>query len=131
MTLLSTRLDDSLYFLGCQPTVLDAIIYSYLAPLLKAPLPNPALQNHLKACTNLVKYVSRISLKCFEREYYDYEQQKAKDNSQKIRRDSENEFPNKRRNQLLAGLFAGVAMIGYALSNGIVDVNIINIKENK
>ncbi|XP_076232875.1 metaxin-1 [Calliopsis andreniformis] len=120
LTLLSRRLEDSLYFFGEKPTTLDAIIYSYLAPLLKAPLPNPALQNHLKACTNLVKYVSRISLKYFKNEYNDYEQQRTEEDIQKIRRNSETEFPHKRRNQFLAGLFAGLAMAGYALSNGIV-----------
>lgn len=65
LTLLSTRLGDSKYFFGNQPSSLDAIIYSYLAPLLKAPFPNPTLQNHLKACHNLVNFVIRISQKYF------------------------------------------------------------------
>ncbi|XP_076675498.1 metaxin-1 [Andrena cerasifolii] len=127
LTLLSTRLDNSKYFFGLKPSVLDAIIYSYLAPLLKAPLPNPALQNHLKACTNLVKYISRISQKYFANEYVEYKQQKAKEHAQKIRRDSETEFPNKRRNQVFAGLFAASVMAGYAFSTGIVEVP---LKEN-
>ncbi|XP_076226542.1 metaxin-1 isoform X4 [Nomia melanderi] len=120
LTLLSTRLEDSKYFFGKKPTVIDAILYSYLAPLLKVPLPNPALQNHLKACTNLVKYVSRISQKYFESEYQEYEQRKAEENTHKMRRDSESDFPNKRRNQVFAGIFATLAMVVYAVSTGIV-----------
>ncbi|XP_053976637.1 metaxin-1 isoform X1 [Hylaeus volcanicus] len=121
LTLLSTRLGDLEYFFGEKPTILDAIIYSYLALLLKVPLPNPALQNHLKACTNLVKYVSRISQRYFEYEYHNYEQRKAEENSQKMKSDSENDVPNKRWNQFLAGIFATLAMVGYAISTGIVE----------
>ncbi|XP_076656015.1 metaxin-1 [Halictus rubicundus] len=122
LTLLSTRLEDSKYFFGEKPTAIDAILYSYLAPLLKVPLPNPALQNHLKACTTLVKYISRISQKYFENEYQEYEQRKAEENVQKARRDSESDsdFPNKRRNQFFAGIFATLAMAAYAISTGIV-----------
>ena len=65
LTLLSNRLGESKYFFGNQATSLDAIIYSYLAPLLRAPFPNPTLQNHLKACNNLVSFVIRISQKYF------------------------------------------------------------------
>ncbi|XP_078041458.1 metaxin-1 isoform X5 [Augochlora pura] len=121
LTLLSTRLEDSKhYFFGDKPTMIDAILYSYLAPLLKISLPNSALQNHLKACTNLVKYVSRISQKYFEKDCQEYEQRKAEENSNKVRRDSETDFPNKRRNQFFAGIFATLAMAAYAISTGIV-----------
>ncbi|XP_046749580.1 metaxin-1 [Diprion similis] len=122
LTLLSTRLGEREYFFGPHPTSLDAIIYSYLAPLLKAPLPNPALQNHLKACINLVKFVTRISQKYFPDICQEYERKKTEENVRKLRRDSENEFPHKKRNQFLAGIFATVAMVGYALSTGIVEV---------
>ncbi|XP_017789633.1 PREDICTED: metaxin-1 [Habropoda laboriosa] len=118
LTLLSTSLGDLDYFLGTEPTVLDAIIYSYLAPLLKAPLPNPALQNHLKACTNLVQYISRISERYFKDECREY---KTKENVRDMRRYSENEFPNKRRNQIFAGLFAALVMSTYVFSTGILE----------
>uniref|UniRef100_V9IIZ0 Metaxin-1 n=1 Tax=Apis cerana TaxID=7461 RepID=V9IIZ0_APICE len=118
LTLLSTSLGDSQYFLGQKPTILDAIVYSYLAPLLKAPLPNPALQNHLKACTNLVTFISRISEKYFANECCEY---KAKENAQNIRKYSQNEFPNKRRNQLLAGLVTTLIMATYIFSTGILE----------
>ncbi|XP_015435763.1 PREDICTED: metaxin-1 isoform X2 [Dufourea novaeangliae] len=120
LTLLSTRLEDSNYFFGDSPTILDATLYSYLALLLKIPLPNPTLQNHLKACTNLVKYVSRISQMYFEHENQEYEQRKADENTHTVKKDSESEFPNKRRNQVFAGVFATLAMAVYAVSNGLV-----------
>lgn len=123
MTLLSTRLGDADYFFGAQPTSLDALIYSYLAPLLKAPLPNPALQNHLKACTNLVKFVSRISQRYFESDYQQYEKIKSKEHNEKqLRSDSDDEFPHKRRNQILAGIFATFTMVTYAFVTGLVEV---------
>ncbi|KAL0131163.1 hypothetical protein PUN28_002613 [Cardiocondyla obscurior] len=131
LTLLSTRLGDENFFCGEQPSTIDAVVYSYLAPLLKAPLPNPILQNHLKACTNLVKYVSRISQRYFENDYQSYEKQKAEKNVERLRRDSESEFPNKRRNQIFAAIVAIVAMAGYALSTGIVEVLIYLLRSRK
>ncbi|XP_071581017.1 metaxin-1 isoform X3 [Temnothorax nylanderi] len=131
LTLLSTRLGDRDFFCGQQPNAIDAVVYSYLAPLLKAPLPNPVLQNHLKACTNLVKYVSRISQRYFEIEYQTYEKHRAEKNAERLRRDSESEFPNKRRNQILAALVAILAMTGYALSTGIVEVLVYLLRSRK
>lgn len=128
LTSLSSKLGDSEYFLGPLPTMLDAIVYSYLAPLLKTPLPSPPLQNHLKKCTNLVKFVTRISQRYFRDEYLQYEKTKVEDNTKKVRKDSQTEFPNKRRNQMLAGLFATVAMLSYALLTGKLEVP---IKDNK
>lgn len=43
-----------------RPSVVDALAFGYLAPLLNAPLPNAVLQNHLKACRNLVMFCRRI-----------------------------------------------------------------------
>ncbi|XP_011314561.1 metaxin-1 [Fopius arisanus] len=120
INLLSTRLGDADYFFGSQPTYLDAVVFSYLAPLLKIPLPNPSLQNHLKACTNLVKFVSRISQRYFEADYQKYEKIKSKENETKLSKDSDSEFPHKTRNQILAGIFATVAMVSYAIYTGIV-----------
>lgn len=123
ITLLSNRLGDKNdYFFGSQPTYLDAIVYSYLAPLLKIPLPNSSLQNHLKACTNLVKFISKISQRYFEQDYQNYEKIKTKENEKSRQNNGDNEFPNKRRNQFIAGVFATLAMVGYAFFTGIVEV---------
>jgi hypothetical protein len=37
--------------------------------------------------------------------------------------ESVSDFPNRRRHQILAGLFAAAAMTGYALSIGLVQVD--------
>lgn len=62
---LSNRLGDSHFFFGQYPCSLDAAVYGCLAPLLKAPFPSSLLQNHLKASTNLVKFIVRISQRYF------------------------------------------------------------------
>lgn len=72
-----------------------------------------------------MKYVSRISQRYFESEYQTYEKHKAEKNADRLRRDSECEFPNKRRNQILAAFVATLAMVGYALSVGIVEVSFV------
>jgi metaxin len=65
LTTLSTRLGDQEFFFGSHPTSLDATVYAYLAPLLKVPFPSPALQNYLKACPNLARFVVRITQRYF------------------------------------------------------------------
>ncbi|XP_034193489.2 metaxin-1 [Osmia lignaria lignaria] len=121
LAILSASLGDSNYFFGSEPTILDAIVYSYLAPLLKVPLPNPALQNHLKNCKNLVTFITRISERCFSSECQEY---KAKENAQNMKTSSNNDYPHKRRNQILAGLFTVVVMTTYVLSTGILKVSV-------
>lgn len=122
LNLLSNRLGDSDYFFGSSPTTLDAIIFSYLAPILRIPLPNAALQNHLKGCTNLENFVVRISVKYFENEYRSYEREKTKKVIEPTKSEDEIDFPNKSRNKFLAGVFATAAMFGYAIYSGILEV---------
>lgn len=43
-----------------RPTSLDATVFAYLAPMLNVPLPNPVLQEHVKAYENLESFVHRI-----------------------------------------------------------------------
>ncbi|XP_033224583.1 metaxin-1 isoform X2 [Belonocnema kinseyi] len=131
LNLLSMRLGESDYFFGSFPTTLDAIVYSYLAPILKIPLPNAALQNHLKGCTNLENFVARISVKYFEDEYRSFEKKKSKERAEPKKTDSESDFPHKTRNQILAGLFATFAMLTYAVSSGILEVVIYLIRHRK
>ncbi|XP_014223847.1 metaxin-1 isoform X1 [Trichogramma pretiosum] len=129
ITLLSTRLGESNYFFGSNPTTFDVLVFSHLAPILKVPLPNCSLQNHLKACSNLVKFTNGILQKYFEDDYQEYEKSKSeKEMKTKVQKD---DFPNKRRNQILAGIFAGTAMLGYAWSMGIVQVITYLIRSRK
>lgn len=68
LSLLATKLGEKEYFFGQSPSSLDAVVFAHLAPLLKAPLPSAALQNHLKACTNLTRFVGRILQRFFPKE---------------------------------------------------------------
>lgn len=60
--------------------------------------------------------------KYFEYDYKEYEKSKLKEKDGKVNLDSDVEWPNKRQNQICAGIFAATAMLGYAISTGIVQV---------
>jgi metaxin len=66
LTMLSEKLGTQEFFFGRQPTSLDAVVFSYLAPMMKVPFPNfHHIQAHLKACDNLTSFTNRILLKYF------------------------------------------------------------------
>ncbi|KFM58101.1 Metaxin-1, partial [Stegodyphus mimosarum] len=113
LNLLSHRLGDNEYFFGKNPCSLDAIVFGYLAPLLKAPFPTAALQNHLKACTNLSQFVQRILQKYFPLSPEEIEALKRKE---QIEAEEKREFPHKWRDIILSGLFAAAVMSAYAAS---------------
>lgn len=128
LTLLSNRLGDQQFMFGKSPSSLDAIMYSFLALLLKAPLPNPALQNYLKACDNLVAFVVRITHNYFPQVSLEYERQsRAKGDEERTSQsegtstaqEPENEYT--KTNQIMAGVVATGAMLGYAYSSGLMD----------
>ncbi|XP_021923192.1 metaxin-1 isoform X2 [Zootermopsis nevadensis] len=123
LTVLSVRLGDQEFFFGSHPTSLDATVYAFLAPLLKVPFPSPALQNYLKACTNLVKFVVRITQRYFPYAIQEYEAKKSAESGAQGKSDPESDFPNRRRYQIVAGIFATAAMTGYALSTGLVQMS--------
>lgn len=75
--------------------------------------------------------MSRISQRYFGDVYQSYEKHKAEKNAERLRTDSENEFPNKRRNQILAAFVATLAMAGYALSMGIIEVSSVHTEKYK
>lgn len=61
LTLLSERLGDQPFFFGKRPTSFDALVFSYLAPLVKIPFPNANhLKNHIAASGNLNSFVNRV-----------------------------------------------------------------------
>ncbi|XP_067395288.1 metaxin-1 isoform X2 [Emydura macquarii macquarii] len=120
LTLLSQRLGDQKFFFGDSPASLDAFVFSHLAPLLKAKLPNGKLQQHLKSLQNLCDYCTSIlSL------YFPWDGGDAPSSTPKTPAsegaESEEE-PYKRRNQILSVLVGLAAMIGYAFLSGIVSV---------
>jgi len=131
LTLLANRLGDNHYMFGRSPSSVDAVMYAYLAPLLKAPYPNNALQNYLNNCDNLVKFVVRISQNYFPQVVTAYEEKQRQSSKQEREKQKTKEaegteevevWPNQTRNKVLAGLFATTAMAGYAYTSGLVDV---------
>lgn len=66
---LSTRLGDrSRFFYQDKPSVLDAIAFGYLAPLLYIPLPSTNLRGQVAKFSNLVSFVSRVQQQYFRRD---------------------------------------------------------------
>lgn len=57
---LSTRLGDRKFFYDEQPSVLDAIVFGYLAPVLYLPLPSTELRGQVAKFSNLVAFVERV-----------------------------------------------------------------------
>ncbi|XP_073990114.1 metaxin-1 isoform X2 [Rhodnius prolixus] len=129
LTSLSVRLDSSEFMFGAHPTSIDATLFAYLAPLLKVPFKNTLLQNHLKECHNLQKFVIRILQRYFPKDCQDYETQRRNEAKSNVG-SNDTEFPNKRRNQFFATLFAVIAMLSYAVSAGIVQNPHIDAKSS-
>lgn len=66
---LSTRLGErNKFFYGDEPSVLDAIVFGYLAPVLYIPLPSTELRGQVADFSNLVAFVARIRQLFFARE---------------------------------------------------------------
>ncbi|NWI97330.1 MTX1 protein, partial [Pitta sordida] len=117
LTLLSQRLGSQKFFFGDSPASLDAFVFSRLAPLLKAKLPNGKLQQHLKSLQNLCNYCTSIlSL------YFPWDGGESCLLPHPVALGEGEEDPHKRRNQLLSVLVGLVAMLGYAFLSGIVSI---------
>ncbi|NXW85834.1 MTX1 protein, partial [Alopecoenas beccarii] len=116
LTLLSQRLGSQKFFFGDSPASLDALVFSRLAPLLKAKLPNGKLQQHLKSLQNLCNYCTSIlSL------YFPWDGAGAPRTVGAEGGEAEEE-PHKRRNQLLSVVVGLAAMLAYAFLSGIVSI---------
>lgn len=112
LTSLSVRLGSEKFFLGKSPTSLDAIVYSYIAPLLKVPFQQCALQNHLKACPNLIEFIERISKGYFPL---------VSDGSKSVNFEKAKEIERRKKQvrNALSILFAIGSMAGYAIYKNI------------
>jgi len=139
LSVLARRLGDDLYFFGKSPSSLDALVYGHLAPLLKAPLPNPTLQNHLKACVNLVSFVVRITQNYFAETALEYEKvlsdkqaeeaaraaaaasEKGEEDGEGASRSGKSDLGEWLR-PFAGGAVACSAMLGYAYFSGLIDL---------
>ncbi|NXR35192.1 MTX1 protein, partial [Zosterops hypoxanthus] len=117
LTLLSQRLGSQKFFFGDSPASLDALVFSRLAPLLKAKLPNGKLQQHLKSLQNLCNYCTSIlSL------YFPWDRGESHPPPHPAGSGEAEEDPHKWRKQLLSVVVGLVAMLGYAFLSGIVSI---------
>ncbi|XP_077290570.1 metaxin-1 isoform X2 [Arctopsyche grandis] len=120
---ISARLGRHDYFFGTTPSSVDATLFSYLAPILKFPLINPTITNHLKNHINLVKYVQRITSLYYpelEKRYIDIQEKKKVSQRQS---DIQKKDTYKTEHKIFAILIAALAMLGYARSNGLLGKN--------
>ncbi|NP_001016747.1 metaxin 1 [Xenopus tropicalis] len=120
MSLLSQRLAKHKFFFGDSPASLDAYVFSHLAPILSAKLPNNKLQQHLSSLPNLCQYCRAILTIYFAWEGDSGPRITPKPQSGETP-DTEEE-PHKRRNQVLSVLVGLLAMVGYAVLSGIVSI---------
>ncbi|XP_064608299.1 metaxin-1-like [Liolophura sinensis] len=121
---LSYKLGDQDFFFGKMPSSLDALVFGYLAPLLKAPFQGSQLQNHLRGCENLTTLCTRVLQRFFPLDPEELEKKRQEEAEAKKQQMESLDFPHRRRNMILAGLFALSAMIGYALLSGLVQIEI-------
>lgn len=128
INLLSKKLGDKRWFFGSEPSKFDMLVYSYLSVLLNISLPNNPLQLHIRECPKLVKYIDRITKTYFATEGYSSKNGQgnptATDSSGDILTSSEQNFmASKRKTQILAGVFAFIAMSSYAAWTGLVKIS--------
>ncbi|XP_035135709.2 metaxin-1-like isoform X2 [Callithrix jacchus] len=117
LTLLSQSLGTQKFFFGDAPASLDAFVFSYLALLLQAKLPNGKLQAHLRGLHNLCAYCTHIlSL------YFPWDGAEVPPPRHTPAGPETEEEPYGRRNQILSVLAGLAAMVGYALLSGIVSI---------
>eukprot|EP00794_Sanderia_malayensis_P010097 gene10097-11128_t len=109
INLLSNYLGDKEFFFGNRPTSFDALIFAYLAPLVKAKFANTKLQNYVNACENLVKYVSRILSRYFQKEV----EGKTDTSKEKEKHESEHDW-------IMPVAGASIVMLMYAAHIGLL-----------
>lgn len=61
---LSTVLDQQNFFMGDQPSSIDACAYAFLANILQSPIPSP-LQDYAKSQTQFINYCARMKEKFY------------------------------------------------------------------
>ncbi|XP_065088525.1 metaxin-1 homolog [Ochlerotatus camptorhynchus] len=135
---ISEKLGENRFFYGDTPSEIDAVLYGYLSVLLKLTLPNNVLQNHVKQCNNLVKFVERITTIYFAREGFSSagsngSSASSSDNSSKPKQEGEKSYDgtqkdedtpyDRKKRYVVSGIFATIAMVSYALVSGILTIS--------
>uniref|UniRef100_A0A914E1T5 Metaxin n=1 Tax=Acrobeloides nanus TaxID=290746 RepID=A0A914E1T5_9BILA len=141
LNMLSSKLGDNKYFCGDKPCSLDALIFGYLAPLLKAPLPSDRLQLHLSSMPNLVRFVEsiisiylplseeQIRQQSTEKRLWSKRKMQAQKVAEELKlrnqqkhNEEEQEKDSSYRDALLFGAFAIVLSVVFAVHTGIISV---------
>ncbi|XP_039251916.2 metaxin-3-like [Styela clava] len=120
ITLLSNRLGNKDFFFGSTPTTFDAVAFSYLSVILKAPLVSTELKNHLTACDNLCKYCGRISQRYFKDDENSIGYAKDDSETTKTKSESASGKANEKRNQVICVAVAVFVNIVYILTTKII-----------
>jgi len=111
LNLFSDFLGEKDYLLGHKPSSVDALLFAVLAPLFKMPLQGSRLQNHLKGCHNLTRYINRILST-----YFKDENEKKDDTSEE--KAGDNDFT--RYDWMLPCSVGLIAMLSYAANAGLL-----------
>ncbi|CAK9302184.1 unnamed protein product [Gordionus sp. m RMFG-2023] len=98
------------------PTKVDTYMYANLAILYYAPLKNAELKSHLLSLPNLVSYVQR-----FTQIYFNNTTDSTFDAFSK----QESEWPNKKRDKILWGIFIMTSITTYAFLSGIIKIEYV------
>ena len=89
-------------------------------------MPNPALQNHLKASVNLVSFVVRITQSYFPETALEYDKKlsdkQAEEAKAKASEGQDKSSVGDWLRPLAAGVVSCSAMLGYAYFSGLVDL---------
>uniref|UniRef100_A0A7E4W2J1 Metaxin n=1 Tax=Panagrellus redivivus TaxID=6233 RepID=A0A7E4W2J1_PANRE len=136
---LSAKLGDSKYFTGDKPCSLDALIFGYLAPLLKFPFPNDRIQIHLASLPNLARFVEsviciylpltdeEIRYQNVTKSFWETRKKKAQKVSEEIRQrqaaneaESESAGSTSLRDTIMFGVGAVTLSVLFAVHTGII-----------
>lgn len=98
---------------GTCPTSVDALVFAYLAPILRAPLPDKTWQNKVKTYTEVASYVQRIAQAYFPC------LQKEKLRDEKEEEDSSETMTVSTGRNIMSALVAVCAMSGYLYVSGL------------
>lgn len=121
LDIFAQRLGDRKFLFGEHPSGLDAVLYSYLAPAAKLPLPDNRIKTILNGHANLTQFVENISKSYFLSYLASSSSTATASTSSEGASDAASPSTEaaKMRGNLWALLFAVTAMSGYAYTTGL------------
>ncbi|KAF2904409.1 hypothetical protein ILUMI_01766 [Ignelater luminosus] len=120
---LASRLGHSDFFYGNSPTTLDAIVYAHLAPLVKIPFPSDHITKLLSNWPELEKYIKRIDNRVFPDVRFERKYLEKQTSSTRSKEKEEDEFAATLAMKIFMCAAAACAMLGYAVSKNIIDID--------